>query len=113
MLALIQGPGLSSLGSIHFKINLKDGSYSILKHLSKCKLNFSDVLEDVEYSMVNAVNAQGFCFFNISKYLFLLIYKNIYIKCLLQAPDPYLIFLFSLLPLYNIYKLSCRMTNVF
>lgn len=35
MLAFIQGPALSSLGSIHFKINFKNGSHSVLKHLSK------------------------------------------------------------------------------
>ena len=66
---------LVPLGSIHFKINLKDGSHSILKHLSKQKLKFS-------YVFYNADIAQyihnAFAFLkNISGYLFYLICTHI------------------------------------
>ena len=77
---------LVPLGSIHFKINLKDGSHSILKHLSKQKLKFSYVFynADIAQYIHNAFAFQKkhlrvFIVFNLHTY---------FIECIFQLGLP-------------------------
>ena len=74
---------LVPLGSIHFKINFKNGSHSVLKHLSKYRLNFSYVFYNAEYC---PVHSQCFCFF--VNHLRVLIFSNLrtyFIECIFQV----------------------------
>ena len=74
---------LVPLGSIHSKINLKDGSHSILKHLSKWKLKFSYV-----FTMLSIARYIHSAFVFLKKHLRVFILFNLhtyFIKCIFQV----------------------------